>query len=160
MTGPAAPAACVWLTGRRGAGKRTIGSTVAAALRVDGHPCALLDAEALSTHLAHGPADGGLASLAWLSRLLTENGITTIVTVDTPRRDDRETMRAQVPGFVEVFIDAPAEVCTARAGVADPAYEEPIGPDLRIPTHDRDARASAAQLLSYLEAASAERSQT
>jgi adenylylsulfate kinase-like enzyme len=36
--------------------------------------------------------------------------------------------------------------------VADPAYEEPIGPELRIPTHDRDVRASAAQLLSYLEA--------
>jgi adenylylsulfate kinase len=144
-------AACVWLTGRRGAGKQTIGLGVAEALRTEGRPCALLDAEALSAHLAHGPTDGGLDSLAWLARLLTENGVTTIVTVDTPRRADRDALRSALPGFVEVYVDAPADVCTARSGVADPRYEEPIAPDLRVPTHDRDARASTAQLLSYLE---------
>jgi adenylylsulfate kinase len=144
-------AAFVWLTGRRGAGKQTVGSAVAEALRAAGHPCALLDADALTTHLAHGPSDGGLASLAWLGRLLSENGVTTIVTVDMSRRADREQLRAEVPGFVEIYVDAPADVCTARAGVADPRYEEPIAPALRVPTHDRDARASAAQLLSYLE---------
>ena len=151
MTGPVAPAACLWLTGRRGAGKRTIGAAVAETMRGDGRACALLDADALSSHLAHGPADGGLESLAWLVRLLTENGVTAIVTVDAPRRTDRDAVRAEVPDFVEVYVDAPADVCTARAGVADPHYEEPIAPDLRIPTNDRDARASAAQLLSYLE---------
>jgi adenylylsulfate kinase len=144
-------AACVWLTGRRGAGKQTIGLGVAEALRAEGRPCALLDAEALSAHLAHGPTDGGLDSLAWLARLLTENGVTTIVTVDTPRRAERDTLRSAVPGFVEVYVDAPPDVCTARAGVADPRYEEPIAPDLRIPTHDRDERSSTAQLLSYVE---------
>jgi adenylylsulfate kinase-like enzyme len=146
-----APAACLWLTGRRGAGKRTIGTAVAESLQRDGRACALLDAEALSSHLAHGPADGGLASLAWLVRLLTGNGVTAVVTVDTPRRADRDALRAEVPNFVEVHVDAPAAVCTARAGVADPLYEEPIAPDLRIPTHDRDPRASVAQLLSYVE---------
>ena len=151
MTGEVAPAACLWLTGRRGAGKRTIGTAVAEALRAQGRPCALLDAAALSTHLAHGPADGGLDSLAWLVQLLTDNGVSTIVTVDTPRRADRDALRAHIPRFVEVYVDAPVDVCTARAGVADPRYEEPIAPDLRIPTHDRDARASAAQLLSYTE---------
>jgi adenylylsulfate kinase len=144
-------AAFVWLTGRRGSGKQTVGSAVAEALRAAGHPCALLDADALATHLAHGPTDGGLASLAWLGRLLTENGVTTIVTVDMPRRADRERLRADVPRFVEVYVDAPPDICTARAGVADPHYEEPIAPALRVPTHDRDERASAAQLLSYLE---------
>jgi len=144
-------AAFVWLTGRRGAGKQTVGSAVAETLRAEGHPCALLDADSLTTHLAHGPSDGGLASLAWLGRLLTENGVTTIVTVDMPRRADREQLRAAVPGFVEVYVDAPADVCTARSGVADPRYEEPIAPALRVPTDDRDARASAAQLLSFLE---------
>ena len=148
-------AACVWLTGRRGAGKQTIGLAVAGALQSEGSPCALLDADTLSAHLAHGPSDGGLASLAWLARLLTENGVTTIVTVDTPHRANRDALRADIPTYVEVYVDAPADVCTARAGVADPRYEEPIAPDLRIPTHDRDERASAAQLLSYLEARAA-----
>jgi len=141
----------VWLTGRRGAGKQTVGAAAAEALRAAGHPCALLDADALSTHLAHGPTDGGLASLAWLGRLLTENDVTTIVTVDMPRRADRDELRSEVRGFVEVYVDAPPDVCMERAGFADPRYEEPIAPALRIPTHDRDARASTAQLLSYLE---------
>ena len=101
MTGEVAPAACLWLTGRRGAGKRTIGTAVAEAIRAEGRPCALLDAAALSKHLAHGPADGGLESLAWLVQLLTENGVSTIVTVDTPRRADRDALRADIPPFEE-----------------------------------------------------------
>jgi adenylylsulfate kinase len=156
MTDPSGPAVCVWLTGRHGAGKRTIGTAVAETLRADGRACALLDAETLSMHLALGPTEGGLASLAWLARLLTENGVTTVVTVDASRRADRDAVRAEVPGFVEVYVDAPAELCATRAGVADPRYEEPIAPDLRVPTHDRDARASTAQLVSFLERARVE----
>jgi len=145
-------APCVWLTGRRGSGKRTIGGLVAATLRAEGRACAVLDAEALSQHLARGPREGGLVSLAWLADLLSGNGVTVMVTVDTPLRDDREALRHTIAGFVEVFVDAPAELCTERSGMGDPAYEAPISPDLRVPTDDRDARASAAQLVSYLEA--------
>lgn len=144
-------AVCIWLTGRRGAGKRTVGRLTAEVLRAEGRTCAVLDAAALDAHLARGPSDGGLESLAWLAGLLTESGVTTIVTVDTARRADRDALRDQIPGFVEVLIDAPAEVCADRAGFADPTYEPPIAPDLRIPTHDRDERASTAQLVSYVE---------
>ena len=151
MTDRPAPAACIWLTGRRGAGKRTVGRLTAELLRSVGQACAVLDAEALDTHLARGPSDGGLESLAWLARLLSENGVITSVSVDTARRADRDALRDQIPNFVEVLIDAPADVCTERVGLADPTYEPPIAPDLRIPTHDRDERASTAQLISYLE---------
>lgn len=146
-----APAACIWLTGRRGAGKRTVGRLTAELLRADGQACAVLDAAALDAHLAKGPSDGGLESLAWLAGLLAENGVITIVTVDAARRADRDALRDQIPGFVEVLVDAPADLCTERAGFADPTYEPPIAPDLRIPTHDRDERASTAQLVSFLE---------
>jgi adenylylsulfate kinase-like enzyme len=143
---------CLWLTGRRGVGKRTVAALAAAALHDDARPCAVLDAEALTEHLARGPLDGGLASLAWLANLLTSNGVPVIVTVDTPKRADREPLRDTIAGFVEVFVDAPADVCTARAGVADRGFEEPTAPDLRVPTGDRDARAAAALLVSYLDA--------
>src|SRR3954452_22106281 len=112
----------VWLTGRRGAGKQTVGAAAAEALRAGGPPCALLDADALTTHLAHGPTDGGLASLAWLGRLLTENDVTTIVTVDMPRRADRDELRAEVPGYVEVYVQAQPDVALERAGFAEPGY--------------------------------------
>ena len=147
---------CLWLTGRRGAGKRTVAALAAAALHTDGHACAVLDAEALTEHLAHGPRDGGLASLAWLANLLTANGVPVIVTVDTPERADREPLRTAIAGFVEVLVDAPADTCTARSGREDRGYEAPITPDLRVPTGDRDERASAALLLSYVEALTAD----
>jgi adenylylsulfate kinase len=136
-----------------GAGKSEIGRLVEGALRERGHPVALLDEADLDRHLARGPADGGLASLVWLVQLLCVNGVDVIVTVDTPRRTDRDRLRSALAGFAEVFVDAPPEVCAARGAPNDAAYEAPIAPELRIPTGDRDARASAAQLLSYLDPA-------
>jgi len=145
-------APCIWLTGRRGAGKRTVGGLVAAARRAEGRPCAVLTGAELAAHLRLGPAEGGLASLAWLANLLTANGVPVIVTADAPRRADRAEAASLIHGYVEVLVDAPAAVCTQRAGVEDRAYEEPIAPAHRVPTADRDERASAALLLSYLDA--------
>ena len=145
-------APCVWLPGRRGAGKRTLGALAAAELAAAGRPCAVLGPDELIAHLAHGPTDGGLTSLAWLANLLTSNGVPVIVTADVPRRADRDAMAAHINGYVEVLVDAPPEVCTARAGVEDRAYEEPIAAELRVLTGDRDERASNALLVSYLDA--------
>jgi len=139
------------LTGRRGAGKRTVGALAAATLRAEGHPCAVLDAADLAAHLRHGPADGGLASLAWLAALLTGQGVAVIVTADVPRRADRAEAAVLIDGFVEVYVHAEPDVCTERAGVEDRGYEEPIGAHLRVPTGDRDERASAALLASHVE---------
>lgn len=148
-------APCVWLTGRRGAGKRTIAALAADAWRAEDRPCAVLDAADLAAHLRLGPTEGGLASLAWLANLLTANGVLVIVTADTPRRADRAEVAATVDRWVEVLVDAPPEVCAARSNVEDRGYEEPVAVDRRVPTGDRDARASAALLLSYLEALAA-----
>ena len=67
------------------------------------------------------------------------------------------------------YVDTPIEVCEQRdikglyakarageipefTGVSDP-YEPPPAPEVRVVTHDRDARASAAQVVDYLEQA-------
>lgn len=145
----------MWLTGRRGAGKRTIAALAADAWRAEGRPCAVLDAADLSAHLRFGPTEGGLASLAWLANLLTANGVLVIVTADAPRRADRAEAAAAIARWTEVHVDAPPDVCAARADVEDRGYEEPVAAERRVPTGDRDARASAALLLSYLEALAA-----
>ena len=59
-------------------------------------------------------------------------------------------MRAGVNRFVEVYVDAPAEVCAERRGKVW-TYEEPFAPELRVPTHGRTPDASAAQVISHLE---------
>jgi adenylylsulfate kinase len=138
--------ACIWLTGRAGAGKRTIAAAIVAELRRRGLTAALLDEATIAGRLVDGPD-----ALAWCVSLLTTNGVPTVVAVAVPARDDRELLRAAIPDFVEVFLDAPPEVCAARSGGSDDGYEAPYAPELRVPTHGRDAAASAAQVLSFLE---------
>jgi adenylylsulfate kinase-like enzyme len=135
----AKPGCCVWLTGRRGAGKTTVARAVAAQLRRRGAPVAVVDEAEVREHL--GGADP-LDALLWVARLVMGAGAVAVVAVDQPRRATRDELRATMPGFVEVFVDA---------GPADDAYEEPYAPELRVPTADRSPEASAAQVVSWLE---------
>ncbi len=139
------------LTGRAGAGKQTIGSGVVAELRRRGRPSALVDAAAVDEHLSSGADSSATGSLAWLCSLLVASGVVAVVAAPVAARDARERLRDEVGELVEVFVDAPADTCAARAGRPDPDYEEPYAPDLRVPTHDRAATASIAQVLSFLE---------
>ena len=148
----AARGACVWLTGRRGSGKTTVGRLVTDELRGQGRYAVLLDADepGIRVHLQRDAAGSPLPAVAWLATVLAEGGVTAVVTVDAPGRAARDDVRGSVDRFVEVHVDAPAEVCAKRCGKVD-AYEEPFAPELRVPTHDRSPAASAAQVVSYLE---------
>ena len=130
-------AACLWLTGRPGSGRTTVGRGVVEELCRRGRAAVLLDEPEVRAHLGDGAGP-----LVWLCGLLVGSGVTTVVAVDAPGRDERERIRAEIPGFVEVFVDR---------GSTDGVFEAPIAPELRVPTHDRDARASVAQVLSWLE---------
>jgi adenylylsulfate kinase-like enzyme len=92
---------------------------------------------------AHLRADDPVSAVAWLARTLVGSGVVVVVALDTRERERRERVRTEVPGFVEVFVDGGAR--------SDPTYEEPFAPELRVPTGDRDAAASAAQVVSWLE---------
>lgn len=140
---------CVWLTGRSGAGKTTVGRAVTEQLRARHEPVVLLDDDEVGAYLT-GSGETRLA-LAWLCRLLVTSGVTTVVAASMPKRDDRERLRDEIPGFIETYLDTPTEICEARIGRTDD-YEEPFAADLRVPTFGRDPAASAAQVLSFLEA--------
>jgi adenylylsulfate kinase len=133
------PGCCVWLTGRRGAGKTTVARAVAAQLRRRGAPVAVVDDEEVREHL--GDVEG-LDALLWVTRLVMGAGAVAVVAVDQPRRMTREELRVTMPGFIEVFVDA---------GPGPGDYEEPYAPELRVPTADRSPEASAAQVVSWLE---------
>jgi adenylylsulfate kinase-like enzyme len=136
-----AETACVWLTGRAGAGKSTIARAVGEQLRRRGRAVVEIDDEDAQAHLR---ADDPVGAVAWLARTLVGSGVVVVVALDTPERERRERVRTEVPGFVEVFVDG-------GGTRSDPAYEEPFAPELRVPTRDRDAAASAAQVVSWLE---------
>jgi adenylylsulfate kinase-like enzyme len=93
----------------------------------------------------------GSDSLMWCCVLLVGGGAHAIVATPVPTRAARDQLRDALPALVEIFLDAPAALCAERSGRSDEEFEEPYAADLRVPTHDRDAAASIAQAVSFLE---------
>jgi len=80
--------------------------------------------------------------------LLSRNGVIVIAAVISPYREARDTVRARIPNFVEIFMECPMDVLVERdvkglykkalageiehfTGVSDP-YEAPASPELTI----------------------------
>jgi bifunctional enzyme CysN/CysC len=130
--------ATIWLTGRRGSGRRTLGRAVVAGLAVAGRPAIVLDDARVRAAAARARPDTAgdqVACAAELAMALVGDGVIAVVVASSPRVWDRERARREhevrdLP-FVEVFVDTPAEVCAARDS-ADPTYEPPPLPDLVV----------------------------
>lgn len=131
------PPATIWMTGRRGSGRRTLAGAVVAGLAVAGRHAVVLDdarvAEA-RRRAGRAPADD-VACGAHVAMALVAEGVVAVVVASSPRVRDRELARRDherrgVP-FVEVYLDTPTDVCAARDR-PDPDYEEPPLPDLVV----------------------------
>jgi adenylylsulfate kinase-like enzyme len=85
----------------------------------------------------------------------------------SPYRAVRYVARQECTNFIDVFVDAPLEVCIERdtkgmykraiageipefTGISDP-YERPDNAELLIPTHQESPDESTARVLRYLE---------
>lgn len=144
--------AVAWVTGLPGSGKSTLARTVVDRLAARGRPAVLLDGDAVRAALSPRPgydAAGRAAfyeTLGDLALLLAGQGLVVVVAATAHRRAFRDRVRAAAARFVEVFVDAPPEVCAARdpkglwararAGEAPelpgagPAYEPPRAPEV------------------------------
>lgn len=166
---------CLWFTGLSGSGKSTVAATVIDELRRRGHAAELLDGDEVRENLSKGlgfskeDRDTNTRRIGWVARVLARNGVVSVTAAISPYRELRDEIRATIDHFVEVFVDTPLEVCEERdvqglyekarrgeipqfSGISDP-YEPPLAPEVRVLTHDRDAEASAAQVIGYLEEA-------
>ena len=152
--------ATVWFTGLSGSGKSTIAAALSERLVAEGRLTYTLDGD----NLRHGlTADLGFSAedraenvrrVAEVARLFADAGVVTLVPVISPYRAGRDHARAVHEAadltFLEVYVDAPLEVCEARdpkglyvkarageltgfTGVDDP-YEPPLRPDLVLET--------------------------
>lgn len=170
----------LWFTGLSGAGKSTLATAVADELRGRGAPVEVLDGDEVRTHLSAGlgfsraDRDTNVRRIGWVAATLARHGVVAITAAISPYRDARAEARAladaKAPGsFVEVFVDAPVEVCEARdvkglyakarageiaafTGVSDP-YEPPEAPEV----HVRTDRLSEAEAVAAVLAALADR---
>ncbi|WP_407539172.1 adenylyl-sulfate kinase [Deinococcus radiomollis] len=146
----------IWFTGLSGAGKSTLASALHARLAAQGVPTELLDGDAVRENLSKGlgfskaDRDTNVRRIAFVAGLLARHGVTVLVSAISPYRDTRDAVLAELPGALEVFVDAPLTVVTERdvkglyvraiageiahfTGVSDP-YEAPINPDLHLRT--------------------------
>ena len=106
-----------------------------------------------------------------VAKLFCEAGIVAITAFISPYRVDRDRVRAALGAgdFVEMFVDAPIEVCEARdpkglykkaragelkgfTGIDDP-YEAPLKPELVLDAARRSAEELADEVVAYLGAA-------
>jgi adenylylsulfate kinase len=166
----------LWFTGLSGAGKTTIAEIVEKQLRVSHGNIEVLDGDIVRTNLSKGlgfsreDRDTNVLRIGFVADLLTRNGVGVIVSAISPFKEVRDQVRRNIgDGFIEVFVDAPLEVCAERdvkglykkafsgeipqfTGVSDP-YEAPAAPELHIKTDEEEPQESAARVIGYLEEA-------
>jgi adenylylsulfate kinase len=164
----------LWFTGLSGAGKTTIAEIVEHELRERFGKVEVLDGDIVRTNLSKGlgfsreDRDTNILRIGFVADLLTRNGVGVIVSAISPYKEARDQVRRTIgEGFIEVFVDAPLEVCAERdvkglyekafsgeiehfTGVSDP-YEPPAAPELHIRTNEEEPQASARRVILKLE---------
>jgi len=184
----------VWFTGLSGCGKSTVANLVDNKLHQLGVHSFVLDGDNVRHGLCAGPGmlkdrhgeafakrfglgfsaedrEENIRRIGSVARLFADAGIVTLTAFVSPYRRDRDAVRASLaPGdFIEVFVNAPLEVCEARdpkglykkarageirgfTGIDDP-YEPPTAAELVLAAGDRPADALADEVIGYLQAA-------
>lgn len=112
---------CIWLTGLSGSGKSTLANALEAKLVEMGFHTYLLDGDnvrhGLNKDLGMSDEDRAenIRRIGEVARLMVDAGVITITAFISPFRADRDRVRALMPeDFVEVFVDAPLDVCEQR----------------------------------------------
>jgi bifunctional enzyme CysN/CysC len=168
--------AVVWLTGLSGSGKSTISRAVERELFNMGMHVYVLDGDnvrhGLNANLGFSPEDReeNIRRVAEVAKLMSDSGTITVTAFISPYRDDRRRAReiALESGndFVEIFVDAPIEVCEQRdvkglykrarageikefTGISAP-YETPTDPELTVHTDRQSLDESVAAIIEFL----------
>ncbi|MCW0234957.1 MAG: sulfate adenylyltransferase subunit CysN [Ferrovibrio sp.] len=164
----------VWFTGLSGAGKSTIANLVERNLFELGRHTVLLDGDnirhGLTKNLGFTAEDRveNIRRVAEVAKLMTEAGLIVLVSLISPFRSERQMAREIVPPgeFLEVFVDAPLEVCRTRdpkglykkayagelpnfTGIDSP-YEPPVDADLHLNSADQTLEACGEAVLAML----------
>jgi adenylylsulfate kinase len=163
----------LWFTGLSGSGKTTISEIVERELRNRERPVEVLDGDIVRTNLSKGLSFSwddrniNVLRIGFVANLLTRNGVGVVVSAISPYKEARDQVRRRIVDFVEVFVDAPLEVCADRdvkglykkafageiqqfTGVSDP-YEPPNAPDLVLKTAEETPEESAQKVIEKLE---------
>ena len=166
--------AVLWFTGLSGSGKSTLASLLEKKLNLMGCHSYLIDGDnvrgGLNRDLGFTETDRveNVRRVQEVARLFLDAGLVVLVSLISPYRQDREHLREMVAAgeFVEVFVDAPIEVCRQRdpkglyakaargelrnfTGV-DAPYEVPENPELHLDTTSGSPEQLVSRILDHL----------
>jgi bifunctional enzyme CysN/CysC len=169
-------AAVIWFTGLSGSGKSTIATALEKRLYSLGRHTYVLDGDnvrhGLNRDLGFTDADRveNIRRVAEVARLMADAGLLVLVSFISPFRSERDAARSLMGEgeFLEVFVDAPLDVCEVRdpkglykkarrqelanfTGISSP-YEVPEHPDVHLETAQLSVEAAVEQLVRILEA--------
>lgn len=182
----------VWFTGLSACGKSTVANLVDHKLHAQGKHSFVLDGDNVRHGLNASPAmlkerhgeefakrfglgfsaqdrEENIRRIGAVAGLFAEAGIITLTAFISPYRRDRDHVRAAMKqgDFIEIFVDAPLEVCEARdpkglykkaragelkgfTGIDDP-YEAPLRPELVLDAGKKDAETLADEVIAFLD---------
>jgi adenylylsulfate kinase len=166
------PGVTVWFTGLSGAGKTTISCAVGNRLKSYGQKLEILDGDVVRLNLCKGlgfskeDRDENIRRVGFVAGLLTRNQVTVLVSAISPYREIRQEVRERIGNFVEVYVNAPLQVCEQRdvkglykkarageiknfTGIDDP-YEPPFNPDVECRTDLETVEESVSKVLAKL----------
>jgi adenylylsulfate kinase len=163
----------LWLTGLSGSGKTTIAKGIEQELKARSCLVEVLDGDVVRTNLSKGLSfsredrDTNIRRIGFVAHLLSRNGVIAIVAAISPYRAARDEVRKMANNLIEVYVNAPLEVCEQRdlkglyamarsgelrafTGIDDP-YEEPLNPEIVCYTAEETAEESMAKIIGELE---------
>jgi adenylylsulfate kinase len=183
----------VWFTGLSACGKSTVANLLDHQLHSLGMRSFVLDGDNVRHGLNAAPAmlkerhgdefakrfglgfsaqdrEENIRRIGAVAKLFSDAGVIAITAFISPYRVDRDRVRASLADgdFVEIFVDAPIEVCEKRdpkglykkaragelrgfTGIDDP-YEAPLRPELHLDAGSKAPEELADEVLAYLAA--------
>jgi len=164
----------IWLTGLSGSGKSTIATELERELFNAGKLAFVLDGDnirhGLNRDLGFSPEDRreNIRRIGEVAKLFADAGLICITSFISPYRADRQMVRqiARPGQFIEVYVNAPLEVCEQRdpkglyakarageikefTGISAP-YEPPENPEIELRTDKLTVAECVARILEYL----------
>lgn len=164
----------IWFTGLSASGKSTIACMLDQMLYNEGYHTYMLDGDnvrhGLCGDLGFSDEDRveNIRRVGEVSKLMCDAGLITLAAFISPFRTDRDMVRELLPPgkFIEVFVDAPLDVCRSRdpkglyakadkgeikcfTGIDSP-YEAPVDPEVILDTSNQSILGCVYQLMAYL----------
>lgn len=181
----------IWFTGLSASGKSTVANVLDHKLYEMGIHSAVLDGDNVRHSLNAGPGmlvdthgetfakrfglgfsaidrEENIRRIGAVAQIFCQAGIIALTAFISPYRADRDRIRRNLEAgeFIEVFVDAPIEVCEARdpkglykkarageirgfTGIDDP-YEPPESPELVLDAAEKPAEALADEVIGFL----------